>query len=337
MITVEGLGGIKATIVAHSRSSVNGKQIITFELEYPRFIHSELMTHRQFSRNAASSRAIPVKKLIEMVRNGMAMPIHWGKNQPGMQAKVEVTGWRRKIGVFVWGMAARTASVIATAMDRLGFHKQIVNRLLEPFQFMKTVVTATEWDNWFYLRNHADAQPEIKELARVMLEAYKQSVAETLDPGDYHTPYVRHMRNYERKLEYFVQIEKFEKGCITDIDDNTYWKQLSLENALRVSSSCCAQASYRLLDNSVEKAIKIYTQLVESKPVHASPFEHQATPMELPELDDMQLAAEGFEHRDEGTTHLDVNGQFWSGNFCGWIQHRQLIPENVCYIYEELY
>lgn len=299
---------IKAEIIAHSKSSVNGKEIVTFELEYPRFIHGELMTHRLFSRNAASSRAIPVAKMIEQVSNSPAVPCHWGKNQPGMQAKEELSGDELYDVKQYWDFAAEKAANYADLMNKKGAHKQIVNRILEPFQMMKTVVTATEFDNFFWLRKHPDAQPEIKMLAEKMWEALKESDPVTLESGDWHTPY-------------------FGDG---------YWLEgcgISLEDALAISSSCCAQVSYRLLDDSLEKARDIYAKLVESKPVHASPFEHQATPMGY------TTDGEGcwWINGDSmvGVTHADRNGQLWSGNFKSWIQHRQLIPDNTCWKFEE--
>ena len=307
---------ISAKIIAHSKSSVTGKEIITFELIYPRFIHSELMTHRLFSRNAASSRAIPVTKMIEMVRENPASPIHWGKNQPGMQAKEELTGCDLDATKSDWITAAKAAASIADRMVGYGAHKQIVNRILEPFQWMKTVVTSTEWDNWYWLRNHPDAQPEIKRLAEVMWEAKEASEPRLLQPGDWHVPY-------------------YDDGSwiSSAYEDNT------LEEALAISSSCCAQVSYRKLDDSLEKAQDIFAKLIESKPCHASPCEHQATPME-----------ESGEFWDEsgdygvnclcdpdtwqkGITHVDRKGNFWSGNFKGFVQHRQLIPDNACWNY----
>lgn len=310
---------IKATIIAHSKSAVNGKEIVTFELEYPRFIHSELMTHRLFSRNAASSRAIPVAKMIEMVRENPAIPIHWGKNQPGMQAKEELTGFELEKVQEEWKIAATCATIAATYMDDSGAHKQIVNRVLEPFQWMKTVVTATEFDNWFWLRNHPDAQPEIKELAAKMWEALQSSEAVELEPGDWHTPYF--VKGYWKKGE--------------AVNDD--WL-VSLEDALAISSSCCAQVSYRKLDDSLEKARDIYKRLVESEPVHASPFEHAATPMKAREDEwGVSIVNVGYAPLswEEGITHRDREGSLWSGNFKGWIQHRQLIPNNVCWNYKE--
>lgn len=304
--TVEGKGGITARIVADSVSSVNGKRITTFELEYPRFIHSEFMTHRLFSRNAMSSRAIPVKKMIEQVKDNPAMPIHWGKNQKGMQANEEHEDKEACVGA--WKHLASIVAEGAEAFSDQGIHKQVINRLLEPFQFMKTVMTATEFENFFWLRNHEDAQPEIHELAICMKEALEKSAPETLRPKEYHTPYVSHMNDVEGNVQYYV-------------DNNGHTEILTLEEALKVSSSCCAQVSYRILNNNKDKAIEIYNKLVESSPVHASPFEHQATPMPYPNGGDPKFG--------EGETHKDADDNFWSGNLKSWIQYRQLIPNNT--------
>lgn len=300
---------ISAKIIADSYSAGNGKRITTFELVYPRFIHSELMTHRMFSRNAMSSRAVPIEKMIEQVHKDPAIPVHWGKNQSGMQAKEELSGEDLVEVMQNWGAASSFAGFIATSMSERGAHKQIVNRLLEPFQLMKTVLTSTEWENFYWLRNHEDAQPEIKRLAELMYEQQEVNriCAIELDVGDWHTPY------YE--AGYWL---KEHQDTIGWYDKNG----VSLEDALAISSSCCAQVSYRLLDDSLEKARMIYKRLVESEPVHASPFEHQATPMEKSN----SIMAGCW---DKGITHLDREGDLWSGNFKSWIQHRQLIPNNV--------
>jgi len=303
---------ISAKVIADSVSP-QGVRITTFELEYPRFIHAEFMTHRLFSRNAASSRAIPVDKAIELIINDTARPIHWGKNQPGMSAKEEndkliqlTTGTEFAVGrKGAWDYARDMAIAVARAFSKAGYHKQIVNRLLEPFTHIKVVVTATEYDNFFWLRCHPDAQPEIQALADEMFIAREKSTPNILQPGDWHVPYY----------------------------GDGFWVQGgndTLEDALAVSSSCCAQVSYRRLDDSLEKARDIFKRLVESKPVHASPFEHQATPIDPNE----QL-------NQKGTTHLmkvEIEGQrffsVWSGNLRGWVQHRQLIDDNACWIYQ---
>lgn len=308
---------IQAKIIADSYSAINGKRITTFELVYPRFIHSELMTHRLFSRNAMSSRAVPIEKMIEQVSKDPAMPIHWGLNQPGMQAKEEVSGENeygydlKELLKARWYESAKFQASFAQEFSDHGLHKQVVNRILEPFQLMKTVLTSTEFDNFFWLRKHEDAQPEIKELAERMYEQLEWNKCLTieLDAGDWHTPY-------------------YEAG---------YWLQESttpLEDALAISSSCCAQVSYRLLDDSIEKARKVYQRLVESTPVHASPFEHCASPMRF----DIMTASNLFKlggRWEQGVTHADREGNFWSGNFKSWIQYRQLIDGNVCNKYEE--
>ncbi len=314
---------ITAKIIAHSIAP-NGQMIVTWELEYQRFIHGEFMTHRLFSRNAASSRAIPVDTIIKQVADNPAMPIHWGANQSGMQASNELSPVLQIGAKWAWKAAAKAAVKWAQVMVKLGLHKQATNRILEPFQTMKTVMTATCMDNFFWLRNHADAQPEIRELARLMWEALQASTPNELKPGDWHVPYynsgVWKASSTVRSTEGAFPVDAFGH---------------SLENALAISSSCCAQVSYRKLDDTLEKAQMVYKRLVESEPVHASPFEHQATPMVwVYGYQWTELVLKGIEPQyEKGTTHLDDKGNFWSGNFRGWTQHRQLIPNNVCMNY----
>lgn len=280
---------ISAKIIKHSRAP-HGKEIVTFELEYPRFVHSEFMTHRMLSKNAASSRAIPITTTIKQIQDMPALPVWWGKNQAGMSAKEELDStvpiYREELDLHLtdleyckfWWIEARDSAIrCAKKLSDIGLHKQIANRILEPWVMIKVVATATEWDNFFYLRNHPDAQPEIHELARVMLIELDKSVPQELNVGEWHLPYV----------------------------DDPF---LDIESALKLSASLCAQVSYRKADESIDKAIAIYDKLVDSKPVHASPFEHQGTPLNS---------------ADER-----------SGNFIGWEQHRQLIPGNVCLKYE---
>lgn len=299
----EGLGGIAATIIKDSISEV-GNRITTFELEYHRFIHGELMTHRMFSRNAMSSRAVPIQKMIEQVKDKPATPTHWGANQSGMQANDELDYDGQVEAKDCWSDCSKMSSAMAMELQALGLHKQIVNRVLEPFQMMKTIVTATEYDNFFSLRCHADAQPEIRVLAETMRDCMDESQPELLQEGQWHIPYVEHSIN-----GYHIT------------DDLGKTLELDVETALKISASCCAQVSYRLLDNSLDKALMIYDKLIESKPIHASPFEHQAKVMQSV-IDDCESMVEYWE---EGVTHMDRNSNLWSGNFKGWIQYRQLM------------
>lgn len=295
-----------ARVVAYSVSEETGEKIVTFELEYPRLVHSELMTHRLFSRNAASSRAIPVAKTIEMVRENPARPVRFGANQSGMQDK----GVDRVVDEVViddgmqyahfssiqevWNDLAEVVCGYAEGISNAGFHKQVVNRILEPFQYIKTVLTFTgEGANFFGLRNHPDADPTIEELAQSMKEAMELAPIKYLKAGDWHMPY-------------------YKDGAFIKCRDR------GLQKALKISASCTAQVSYRKLDDSLEKAENVYARLVESKPVHASPTEHQATPLK-----------KGIGFRSKFVTHIDRQGNSWSGNFRNWGQHRQIIPENV--------
>jgi len=306
---VKGKGGISATIVADSISEA-GQRITTYELEYPRFIHSEFMTHRQFSRNAASSRAIPIEKVIEQVENNPAIPIHWGKNQSGMQAKEEININSLGHCLTDWCGSAEDAATHARWLSgEYDLHKQIVNRILEPYQFIKVVCTATEYENFFYLRNHADAQPEIQELARCMQEAMEGSYAQLLLAGEWHLPY--------------LQVQKDDSGTYYYSMENDL---LALPEAIKISASLCAQVSYRKSDESLEKALKIYDMLVGMKPVHASPFEHQATPIGHTYAIEQPNKKYAWK---SGITHRDRAGEVWSGNFKGWIQNRQLIKDHV--------
>ena len=163
---------ITATVIADSIAD-GCPRLTTMQLRYPRFIHSEMMTHRAFSRNASSSRAIPVGRLIQDVIDDPAMPIYWGCNKPGMQAggEIELKG----MADWEWRSALRMSVDSARYMSKLGLHKQIVNRILEPFAHINVLVTATDWDNFFALRDHPDAQPEIAALAQEMKIAMVES------------------------------------------------------------------------------------------------------------------------------------------------------------------
>lgn len=300
---------ITARVVADSISP-EGVRMTTFEIEYPRFILAELNTHRMLSKNSASSRAIPVKTMHEHMRQFPAGPVHWGKNQPGMQAKEELAPNDLADAKFMWKRAQQDAMHWAQQMaERVGLHKQVANRITEPWMIMKTVISGTEWNNFWWLRDHADAQPEIAELARKMHAAYDASTPQPLNPGEWHVPYV----NTYRSLINNELLYSDGKG-----DD------ITAEEARIVSASCCAQVSYRKNDDSYEKALKIYRQLIESEPAHASPVEHQATPMNIESM--CRFEPETWE---PGVTHVSANSDLWSGNLRDWIQHRKLIPNEA--------
>jgi thymidylate synthase ThyX len=245
---------ITARIIADS-TGPSAPRLTTFELRYPRFIHAEVMTHRVFSRNASSSRAIPVKKLIEDVLTDPAMPIHWGKNQKGMQAEHELSPEEIKKAKYRWLEARDEACFVARDLDELGAHKQIVNRILEPFSHITVTVTATEWANFFALRCHPDAQPEIRALADCMWDAMQASVPAHLGYGQWHLPYVRQEEKQDTRL--------------------------ATHDLIKMSVARCARTSYLTHDKQepkIEQDLDLYYRLVGSEPLHASPAEHQACP-----------------------------------------------------------
>jgi thymidylate synthase ThyX len=305
-----------AKVVADS--TTNGTRLTTIEVRFHRFILPEFNTHRMFSRNFSSSRAIPVAKMIEQVENEPAMPVHWGKNQAGMQANEEcnalVDGRLRDVE---WKRLAQINCIYAEGFSDAGYHKQIVNRLLEPFQFVKGVVTATEWDNFFALRDHPAAQPEIQLLAKLMKQAMDESEPQDLEFGEWHLPYVIGNDNLNFVMSKYLDNESM------------------LQDKIKCSVARCARVSYMKHDKSspsVSEDIDLYNALVtrpytmkngmhlpENDPIHASPAEHVATPMDnsyLPVIGSID---------EEGVTHLTVDGEKWSGNFKGWLQYRQLI------------
>lgn len=248
----------QAEVIADSVSP-NGDRLTTLQLVYPRYIHSELLTHRQFSRSASSSRAIPVQRMISDIKKDPAIPVSFGRNQAGMQAGEELVGDDRIKAETLWQIASNVAITISNKMSELGVHKQVANRLLEPFQHMRTIVTATDWDNFFKLRIHPDADPNMQELAKCMKDAidasepYKRGT-DYNDAMNWHLPYVT-----ERERE------------------EMYNNPLFLA---AISSARCARVSYANHDGTepnVTRDIELHNRLVASK--HMSPNEHQAFPM----------------------------------------------------------
>lgn len=289
-----------AAIVLDSISP-EGIRLTTFQLRYWRPIHSELMTHRVFSRNAGSSRARPSAKIIEQVLMEPWGPIHWGANEPGMQANAELIGGIREEAQYVWNMAAEDTANRARRLVALGAHKQIVNRLLEPFTYIDVLVSATDFANWFMLRDHPDAQPEIQELARLMKFEYEQSIPNPVHLGEWHLPYIT-----DEDWEAVKRMRKV--GRITRDEP---WYEEKLEIVRKISVARCARVSYKAFDGNVapiEEDLKLFERLLVSQPLHASPAEHQATP-------------DICTHDEMGWTNPHLHG-----NFRGWCQYRKMLP-----------
>lgn len=253
--------------------------------EFPNFIANGIVVHN--SRNSASSRAIKIEKMLELVKSNPAIPIHWGKNKPGMQAEEELES-----GEDIWIEASLSSAHYSKLLMDAGYHKQIVNRITEPFQVMKVIVSATEWWNFFHLRCHKDAQPEIQDLANKMYDLYTSSNPLKLSYGEWHLPYIDIIN-----------------GKLYSGND-----EVSLESAIKISTSCCAQVSFRNVDMSIEKAERIHNMLVGSYPLHGSALEHCATPFDNEEQMSRNLAYR----------YCSDEIVFFKGNFRGWTQYRKL-------------
>ena len=304
--------GYRARILLDSVGP-SGKRITTWELRYPRMVHAELITHRVLSRSSASSRAIPNEKLIAQVVEDPAMPVWWGKNQTGMQARATLSpepsptcrecglvptqiesvlceAWalvshpvrggghdfrsEEQVAVDAWLAGRDRAVALSRELTACGLHKQIANRVIEPWMFITVIVTATEWDNWYALRDHPDAQPEIAYVARMMREAWDVSSPRKLDEGDWHLPLVAGIDHVNFPYEY-------------DIVDLKW-----------ISAGRCARVSYLTHEGrrDPQADIDLAKKLAASSPGHWSPFEHVARALGAP---------------------------LQSGNFYGWAQFRK--------------
>lgn len=289
-----------SAVIVTDSVSPDGIRLTTFQLRYWRSIHSELMTHRDFSRNAGSSRARPSKAIIEQVRTNPWGPIHWGLNQPGMQARQEAKGTLLEKAKLQWRAAAVAAADHAESLRKAGFHKQIVNRLLEPFTYIDVLVTATDYANWFALRDHPDAQPEIQELAKLMRVEYGVNFPKLLKPGEWHLPYITD--------EDWEVAERYYQSSLNTRNKPSYEEKLEIVR--KISVARCARVSYRAFDGTIspiEKDLGRHDELLASQPMHASPAEHQATP----------------DSKDE---HGNWRNNALHGNFRGWIQYRKTLP-----------
>lgn len=279
---------ISATIVADSlHPQDHSCRLTTFKTTQPRFAHADFMTHRAFSRNASSSRATPLIKNIKEVWDNPALPVYWGKNQAGMQAKSELSDFSQLLAYYVWIFGSKLAVVVAYLLMKLNLHKQTANRILEPFIYIDVVITATDFDNFYFLRDHEDAQPELKCLTGKMLFAHNNSTPKILNHQEWHLPFVN-------KQEDVVSIDFHETL-------GTMLYKWNITDLVKFSVARCARVSYRNHDQSDPKPMKdigLHDQLRDSN--HWSPFEHQAQPADPTK---------------------------YYGNFKGWMQYRQTFPQ----------
>lgn len=238
---------------------LNGTRLTTIEAVFPRMLLSEVNTHKDPSRNSASSRAIPVQKQIQKLLTEPWVPTRFPMNQPGMSvAEFFPLGSPTDVEARRLWLWARDQAITATSrLVELGIHKGIANRLLEPFMWHTGILSATEeaWAHIFDLRCAPDAQPEFQVLANAIRDAIAGSSPKMLQWNEWHLP-------------------------LTGFPGD---EALSLADLIRVSVARVARVSYLTHEGvrDVNADIALFTRLQESR--HLSPFEHAASPSPQPQ------------------------------------------------------
>ena len=260
-----------AKIIADSISP-EGVRLTTYEVRFHRFVLAEFNTHRVFSRNSASSRAIPVEKMLDRFRYDSAMPVAWPAEQKGMQGGTDLEGDDLDDAQSLVGEVH--AATYRAVMDYLGkhqkpqrLHKSVINRLLEWGQWHTAVVTSTSWENFFEQRCSPLAQPEIRVAAEMMREAYDASEPRKLTEGEWHLPYIE-PQDWEAIS---VAAKSMESPALD---------QEMAAMGTKISAARCARVSYLTQDGKrdIEQDLTLYERLVTAEPPHWSPLEHVATP-----------------------------------------------------------
>lgn len=302
--------GYAAKVIADSMSP-DGYRITSFEVTFPRIVLAEFNTHRVFSRNSASSRAIPVEKMLARVKEDPFIPVYWGKNQKGMQADEELSDEAKGRAENIWRRALK--GIIENVYDLLeeGVHKQITNRLLEPWMFHTAIVTSTEWLNFFNLRRDKDAQPEIRKAAEMMWQAMEASEPDDIQYGEWHLPLVKNVDYHQLLDESYSELD-----------------------IARISCGRCARVSFLTHDGKRDPRADIALATERLAPSgHMSPLEHSARPMFEDELDLFCQDAYRVVNED-GQLRLKRSDRLpthFLGNVQGWVQMRKLMPNEAVF------
>jgi thymidylate synthase ThyX len=285
----------------------SGHRLTTFEVTFPRMVLAEFNTHRVLSRNSASSRAIPVKTVIGRVEDEPFMPIYWGKNQKGMVAEEELSPEMIVRAQEQWIAGSEDAIWTARSLLDTGIHKQITNRVLEPYMWHTAIATATEWSNFFALRCDPNAQPEIQLIARMMKDLYDGQVPELKQEGVWHLPLM----------------------TVEDIEEEWLWEETSqdlVKPGVLVSAGRCARVSYLTHEGvrSTIEDIELANKLRSNG--HMSPFEHAARPMTVEELEMFKQKRYLWSPMHKKFIHRQGDYTYFFGNVQGWVQARKLLP-----------
>lgn len=302
------------------------QRLMTYEITFPRVVLAEVVTHRilqidsgceilmpdrtalqTFSKSSASSRAIPFKRMVQPILDDPYIPERWSKSTAGMQEKEWLSGWEASEARKRWLQARDYAVECATYMHEAGVHKQDVNRLLEPWMWVKQIITGTDWNNFFALRTDKDAHPSFRTIARMMYVSARTSHPTLLNEGEWHAPYVgQGALNVLAANMNMNSRERTEEG-----------RQINEDEVLKISAARCAWVSYDPpnIDEkfTVEKALATYDKLMGGKLKHVSPCGHQARP---------------FARHD---------GDGLKSNLRGWVQYRKTLSgEQASFEYPSL-
>jgi thymidylate synthase ThyX len=280
-----------AKIIADSISP-DGVRLTTMEVVMPRIVLAEINTHRQFSRSSASSRAIPIEKMLARVMQDPYIPEEWGQNGKGMQAHGTVSDDVAEVALHHWLTARDHAVDQAERLAALGIHKQTTNRLLEPFMWHTVIVTATEWSNFYNLRCNPLAHPALRNTAEAMRDAQAASTPNPIAYGEWHLPFFP-----ERDAD------------------------ISPSDRVKVCAARCARVSYLTHDGvrDPNKDIELADSLLANG--HMAPLEHVARPL-----------AKTWEDSDllNGMHPGDIEPKYqFIGNFRGWVQFRKTIANEA--------
>lgn len=298
--------GQQVKLIASSISEDTGIRLDTFQVRYWRPIHGEVMTHRVFSRNASSSRAIPAASI--WAREEVCVP-RFRKNKPGMQPGEFLSDDEQAKAAAIWlELAKLTQDYVRVLADKdgLNIHKQWVNRPTEWYSYIDVLITSTEWTNWDALRIHPDAQDEIHALAAEMQRIRLAKHPDILKHGQWHLPYItgQDVEDVYRMLKGRSRPDGVEE-VLTQLARTRL--NVSQQNALLIAMSAAraCRVSYAKHDGgrpTIAEDMQRFLQLAGSEPLHASPLEHQARPL---------------------TAHEDERLQ---GNLVGFAQFRKFLP-----------
>lgn len=291
--------------------SPEGIRLPTIQFRQPRMIHADFLTHRVFTRNGRSSRAVPVLTLLLEAMDPYTP--HFMKNQGGMKAVEEFTPEERMEIEAIWREMAEHTRLGVEKLSKLKVHKQWANRPLEWFGYIDVLLSSTDWNNYLALRDHEDAQPEIIMVAQTIRSALAASKPKLLQPGQWHLPYIEDL-DYENAARHLHDVER------------AFSKENQINLLKKISAARCARLTIKPFDGdgSFPAELERYRRLVESRPVHASPTEHQATPDTRSHYEVTKILGDGS--RELISSGLDWDNRREQGNFTGWRQARKTIP-----------